>query len=365
MTLFDVDLITHKADFLDLAGEWNDLLERSEQPTIFLTWEWLSAWYQFIFNKDQKLWLVVVRHRQTKKLVAIAPLMLQPRKVVIGVTLTELCFLGAGSGADHLDFILDHQYQQELEILLTEFISSQEKSWDLIHLEGGRQYAVAYRVLQALGHTAYSYPIICPYLQLPSRWDDYLKTLGKKRRYKIGAYRRKLEAAFPGQVTYQCVQTKQELDDSVSDLFSLHQQAQQAQGRKGAFAEQKRQMFHQQICQQFLKNGWLRLYFLRVEQKPIAMVYSFFYHGVVSFYTTGFDLQWSAQSPGQQIIYYVLEQMINEQAQEFDFLRGDEDYKFMMTKTVREDQRFIVPQNMSGRLLAWAFKQKKNLRSSS
>ena len=50
---------------------------------------------------------------------------------------------------------------------------------------------------------------------------------------------------------------------------------------------------------------------------------------------------------------------MNDHAKIFDFLRGDEDYKFMMTKTVTEDQRFIAGNSLLGQGAAWLFEQKK------
>jgi len=359
MTVFKTELLLTRDAFFSLENEWNDLLKRSDIENIFLTWEWLST-YLRSFDKQQTLWILVVRQQQDGYLMGVVPLLLQSRSVALGLTLKELSFIGSEVGSDHLDFILDKRYSDTIVNELSDFINEQEKPWDLIHLEGCRQSSIAYQVLQTLGHSVYHYPVVCPYLELPTQWDEYLQSLGKKRRYKIKAYRRKLEEAFPEQVSYQQINTQAELEASLADLFALHQQAQQAQGRNGAFADKTRQLFHREICRQFLAKDRLRLYFLKVNNKPIAMVYSFFYGGKVSFYTTGFDLQWSAHSPGQQIIYYVLEQLINEQAQEFDFLRGDESYKFMMTQTVREDQRLIMPRSYRGRLIAWAYAQKKS-----
>jgi hypothetical protein len=33
------------ADLQDLAADWNKLLDTSASKTIFLTWEWMAAWW--------------------------------------------------------------------------------------------------------------------------------------------------------------------------------------------------------------------------------------------------------------------------------------------------------------------------------
>ena len=355
-----IELITCGNEFSKLEPEWNSLLLESDANNVFLTWEWISAW-RISLGKCAKLWVMIARDEQTEQLLAVVPLMIRDRMLKGIPVLKELAFLTSGKAApDHLDVILHKDYKDQLLVELGAFFQKQGKQWDCIHLEGCRKDASVIEILLKKNQQVDSYPVICPYLTLPESWDAYLKSLDKKRRYKIGSYRRKLEASFPDQVIYQCI-TKQDLNDQqINDLFALHQQAQQAQGRAGAFGAEDNREFHSLLIKQFLANDWLRLYFLSVDNKAIATVYSFNYNGVVSFYTTGFDSEWRDYSPGQQIIYYVLEQVMNEKAREFDFLRGDEDYKFMMTKTVREDYRIIISQSLLGKLFALMLRLKKS-----
>jgi len=355
-----IELTTCGNEFAKLEPEWNSLLLESEANNVFLTWEWISAW-RTTLGKQAKLWVMIARDEQTNQLIAVVPLMIRERMLKGIPILKELAFLTSGKAApDHLDVILHKDYKDQLLVELGVFFQKQEKQWDCIHLEGCRKDAVVTEILLKKNQRVDSYPVICPYLALPESWEAYLKSLDKKRRYKIGSYRRKLEASYPNGVIYQCISLNDFNDQQISDLFALHQQAQQAQGRAGAFGAEDSRSFHRLLIKQFLEKDWLRLYFLRVDNKAIATVYSFNYNGVISFYTTGFDAEWRDYSPGQQMIYFVLEQVMNEKAKEFDFLRGDEDYKFMMTKTVREDFRIIIPQSLLGKLFALVLHLKKS-----
>jgi CelD/BcsL family acetyltransferase involved in cellulose biosynthesis len=47
------------------------------------------------------------------------------------------------------------------------------------------------------------------------------------------------------------------------------------------------------------------------------------------FYLSGFDPQWAAFSPGVLLIAHAIEEAIREGQQEFDFLRGNEPYKYL------------------------------------
>lgn len=358
MKTINITLLTTWTEYAALEHEWNSLLLQSDSNNAFLTWEWISAWCSTL-GKDAKLWIMLARHTQTHQLLGIAPMMVRWRQIKGVPIIRELAFLSSGKAApDHVDFILHSAYQDELVVELAAFFRVQKKSWDLVHLEGCKNNANAIKILKQGNQRVDYYPVTCPYLALPESWADYLKGLDKKRRYKMGSYRRKLETAYPDRVTYQCISQHDDQDSAISELFNLHQQTQEAQGRTGAFALEANKAFHALLVKRFLANDWLRLYFLRVDNKAIATLYSFNYNGIISFYTTGFDSEWKAYSPGQQIIYYALEQAINERAKEFDFLRGAEDYKFTMTKTVREDIRVIIPQTMPGKIIASALRLK-------
>lgn len=355
-----ITLLTDWRECEALEPEWNALLVQSDANNVFLTWEWVSAWCNTL-GKDAKLWIMLARDARTHQLLGIAPLMIRWRQIKGVPVIRELAFLSSGKAApDHVDFILHSACHDELVREFAAFFRAQKKSWDLVHLEGCRQDASAIKVLGHENQRVDCYPVICPYLALPESWADYLQGVDKKRRYKIGSYRRKLEAAFPASVTHQCVSKDDLNDNTITELFDLHQQTQQAQGRAGAFVLTENKAFHNVLIKRFLANDWLRLYFLRVDNKAIAVVYSFNYNGVVSFYTTGFDAVWRDYSPGQQIIYYALEQAINERVKEFDFLRGAESYKFTMTKTVREDVRVIIPQTLPGKIIALVYRLKKS-----
>ena len=66
-----VETITTREGLETCAEQWNDLLDESSARTIFLTWEWVSAWLDVV-NPNAQLMVVVVRD-EDGSLVAIAP----------------------------------------------------------------------------------------------------------------------------------------------------------------------------------------------------------------------------------------------------------------------------------------------------
>jgi hypothetical protein len=67
------------SDFEEMKVDWDALLEKSHVNTnIFLTWEWLSTWWNH-FEKGRKPLTLLVEDEQ--KVLAIAPLMLSEYKL--------------------------------------------------------------------------------------------------------------------------------------------------------------------------------------------------------------------------------------------------------------------------------------------
>src|SRR5215207_1935799 len=60
--------------FRKLEPEWNALLQQSQSNCIFLTWEWISTWWE-IFGADFEM-RVLTSHDPSGKLRGIAPLMI-------------------------------------------------------------------------------------------------------------------------------------------------------------------------------------------------------------------------------------------------------------------------------------------------
>ena len=57
--------------FLNLKSEWNGVLRRSKDDSIFLTWEWLSTYWKY-FGKERKLRILLMEDKN--QIIAIAPL---------------------------------------------------------------------------------------------------------------------------------------------------------------------------------------------------------------------------------------------------------------------------------------------------
>ncbi len=190
----------------------------------------------------------------------------------------------------------------------------------------------------------------CPVLSLPSTWEEYLKQLGKNMREQIKRYPKRLEKQFA--VEYLLAQTEAEIQSALSDLFRLHGARWRARGQTGVLATPGRQKFHRAVCSAFAKRGWLRLWTLRCDGEAVCVLLSYFYAGKYYFFIGGFAPEFSRWSVGVCLFSRVLRQAIEEGATEFDFLKGEEEYKYRFGAQNRDYKTISFFQNSSrGKLL--------------
>jgi CelD/BcsL family acetyltransferase involved in cellulose biosynthesis len=72
----------------------------------------------------------------------------------------------------------------------------------------------------------------------------------------------------------------------------------------------------------------LRLYAVRLDDKIIAALYAFSHRKRTYFYLSGFDPDYSRFSIGTIILAHAIERARTEGSIAFDFLRGQEPYKY-------------------------------------
>jgi CelD/BcsL family acetyltransferase involved in cellulose biosynthesis len=85
--------------------------------------------------------------------------------------------------------------------------------------------------------------------------------------------------------------------------------------------------FHKEFAAVALRRGWLRLWFLEVDNDPVAAWYGFRFGGDEWYYQSGRDLAWDAYSVGFVLLCHTLRETFTDGCGAYRFLRGDEEYK--------------------------------------
>src|SRR4030095_8370398 len=130
------------------------------------------------------------------------------------------------------------------------------------------------RAWQQAGHAVESVDAgECPYLALAPSWDDYVKTLSKKRRQSLKYAQRDVEAWANGQAAMHRAVDAPTLEEGKRALQSLHQERWRQAGGLGAFSSPRFTAFHSSYMEQLLADGRLELRWLTVAGRPVAAYY--------------------------------------------------------------------------------------------
>lgn len=339
-----------RAELAAVAGEWDALVARSHAPGVFLSWAWVSAWLDTL-GAEADLEIVVARDAADGRLVGAAPFFVE-RRTRAGIRHRVLRIVGSGPAApDHLDMPVAVDAPAATAPALWEHLQ-RERRWDLIDLDGVASGGIIDRLaLRRSGDREGAERIAAPYLPLANTWEETARRFGAGHRQNIGRYRRKLDREAGAAVKEWMVADRAAITETITRLGDLHQQVQVAAGHRGAFATPAMRSFHETVAHRMHDAGRLRLWRLDVDDDPIAVIECFRFGGVVAFYTTGYDPAWARFGPGRRIMAAAIAGAIDEGADEFDFLRGDESYKESWGTDIRHDLRIIRPAGSRGRLL--------------
>lgn len=327
----------HDAGGFDaLAGEWNDLLHQSSADTIFLTLEYQRTWWECLGEGE----LLLLAVRDAEELVGIVPLLAiddqQGQRALATVGCVEV--------SDYLDFIVAQGREDAVYGALVDYLADAgAPAWDVLDLCNIRQDSPTLTVLPALaGACGWSASTakddVCPVVPLPGTWEEYLQMLDKKQRHEI---RRKLRRAGAApQLSWYIVGPEHDLAAEVEHFLDLMAAS---TPDKGTFLTPRMRGFFRQLARVTYDAGWLQLVFLEIEGRKAAAYLNFVYDNRVLVYNSGLDWEAFPQfGAGVVLVAYCVRHAIEQGYEAFDFLRGDERYKYQFGGRDVEVRRLII-----------------------
>jgi CelD/BcsL family acetyltransferase involved in cellulose biosynthesis len=332
---FTVEKIDDGPGFAKLKLEWSDLLESSTSQNLFLTWEWLHTWWKHLAADGQ---LSILAVRCGGELAALAPFGVRPPSLSRRRFFPVQEFLGSGNaGSDYLDFIVRRGCEPKALQAFASYLAGERLMLDWTQLKRHDCFAAA--VASILGEKGWrvseTKTNTCPFILLAGKsWESYLATLGAEHRYNFNRKWKRLNRDYV--VQFEQVRTEEQCHESIDLVVTLHNMRWRERGGSDAFHTRGLVGFHRELSQIALDRGWLRMYVLRLNGKPAAGLYGFLYHRTFYFYQSGFDAAYDKYSVGLVTMGLAIKRAIEEGAEEFDLLHGDEDYKSHWSNGSRE-----------------------------
>lgn len=335
--------------FNALAQEWNALHQNSASPVPFLRHEYLSTWWQTLGGgewPEGELYVVTARHANGS-LAGIAPLFLTHNRD----GLPALMLLGSIEISDYLDLIArPDELPAFLDALLDHLASPSAPAWQVLDwynlLDSSPTLLALAETVAKRGWLLAQEPLQhCPYIALPGDWEKYLaEQVDKKQRHEIRRKMRRIEElndrsdSAHQPVRWYIVQDEASLDLEIDAFLQLMaNDPEKANFLTGAMRAQMHLAAHAAIS-----AGWLQLSFLEVNGEKAAGYLNFDYDNHIWVYNSGLDFRFREYSPGWVLLGYLLQWANEHRRGIFDFMRGDEDYKYKFGAIDRRVLRVII-----------------------
>lgn len=337
---FSVELCDTAAGFRDLQSEWNHLLDHAVRKSAFLRHEFLFSWWEVYGCRQREAspFILLARDRE-RRLVGVLPLYREQLSWP-ALGMYALRFLGTVHEApEYLDVLVaaGAPINKIVKALLTGLANLRNK-YDLLSLFDMTDDAVLLAFLpewaEAGGSRLQQRPwMICPHLKIAGDFETYLQTLPAKHSANFRRQLRKLKERYA--VTLEVASAPAQAEQDFAALCELHHQRWAARHETSAFDNDLSRRFHRRVVQALAPSGAVRIFSLQCNGKTVAALYCLLYDDRLMYYQAGFDVAYENQSVGLILLGMVLQHSHEQGYREFDFLRGEEEYKFRWTKTAR------------------------------
>lgn len=357
-----MDFTLHTSFSPALKDPWNDLLACSSAHAPFLRYEYLSTWWQTLGGGEwgsAETRLAIVTAWQDAVLLGIAPLFWARKP---NEPTGSLYLLGAVEISDYLDliaapanlpafmegllpFLQQVTWNPAIESPLVGCESGSCFSnsmiprhllppWQALHLHNLLEDSPSLAAAAGLGwRTEVERLQHCPYIPLPGDWETYLAGIDKKQRHEIRRKMRRAEESGQN-VTWYVAADRAALDGEIEDCLRL--MANDPQKEVFLTAPMKEAM--RTLIRCAFEVGCLHLAFLTIQGEKAAVYLSFDYLNRLWIYNSGLDRRFMEYSPGWVLLGNLLQWANEQKRSEFDFMRGDEEYKYRFGAV----DRFVV-----------------------
>ncbi len=334
-----MNFILHK-DFSEIdAATWNALVEQSIADTPFSRYEYLSEWWQTLGGGEWNVEeggrppvLVLISAAENDQLIGIAPLFITEYDGQ-----RALMLVGSIEISDYLDLIVREADVSRFVAGLFDFLpfdaaqgelSSFEDRWsalDWYNLPDTSPTLAALRAEAEKRGWTHHEEIYRPTPRIPlnGSFEDYLARIDKKQRHEI---RRKMRRAAESEknVRFYIVDGNENIDSEINAFFDLMVQSPDKEKfLHPAMREQMTATF-----QNAHRQGYLWLAFLEVDGATTAASINFDYRNKLWGYNSGVSSEHRELSPGWVLLAHTIQWCCDNGRYEFDFMRGDEEYKY-------------------------------------
>jgi len=329
------------ADWLGNEAGWNRLLERSRADPLFLSWEWLTHWWQ-CFAAELAATPEILAFYRGADLVGVVPL--YRRRLIRAGMLPASSIQPIGLAwrdpaavmSEYLDVVAAEADAQTVRRACARALLEEATwtEWVIGFTASARQWCEAFarrepgqrQYVRDLDRSA-SYQA-----DLSQGFANYLRALGRSTRRSVWGLRRRLTES--AQVRFETV-GRDEVEEAFADLNRLHE----LRWKKIAYAG-ARLAFHTGLAKELAVRGELAISRLRIGGEVVSVLYDIRKGGCQYNISMGFDPAFNRKlSIALLHLGYAMEMAAESRVVTYDLLAGRgqrSDYKRNLSQRCRE-----------------------------
>jgi Acetyltransferase (GNAT) domain len=324
-SLGDPRVLTTEEELVGIEPAWERLRSGPAMPTL----ENRQGWLQIEANTGEGMMVVTLGSDGDTN--AIAPFLLKRWKLHCRLGYTSVLAFPMRVARLCGDTLLAPA-QNDVQEALLEAVADASVPFDTLLIEGLRVDSPLRELIDKSTSVQRNFWTYCPappashwLARLPKTFDDYNAWLGGKLRSQFRSRDRKLSAACGANLSLQRITSSQDVPAFTEAVAKLSQLS--WQGRKLGQSIEVGDAQCVRIAEMAAK-GWVRGYVLHSGAEPIAFVIGFQSDGVFHYSQVGYDPKWSAYSPGNVLLYRLIEDLYaHDRPDVIDFGCGDNQYK--------------------------------------
>jgi CelD/BcsL family acetyltransferase involved in cellulose biosynthesis len=327
--------ITDRLSQLDtISGDWLELWREHGRANPFTHPSWIIAWLKHLGGSIDPF---IVSLWRENSLVGIAPLGVDRfgpwrRLVMLGSPMADYPDILVDPGHPSLigylsNFILNYKWNW------VDFLDISERSLHLGELKEGLSNCGLKTIIEESS--------ICPVVMIETGWDGYWAQKKSKTRNTINKKAKRLGREY-GPLKLEILSDVAAVREGLEEAAGVHAARWARQHTRTIFSEQKGRDFFDSALSGLSSEGIVRLYLLRAGSALTAFSLSFLGDGIHYYYIPGFDQTYSKDSPGHLLLKEIIRESHEEELNLFDFMKGDEEYKFRWANSHHYTMRLLA-----------------------
>ncbi|GAA6619430.1 tetratricopeptide repeat protein [Scytonema sp. NUACC26] len=344
-----IDIIEDDETFEKIRNNWDFVYAADPQAQFFLSWVWLSGWLPMVYEQ----WFILAAKPDThdSSYVAFFPLKIVLEQQDDGGFYTEL-YMAGNSVADYTGMICLPSYEEKVIPAFAAYIL-QQLEWSSFNIQNILETDTRMsRFLKSFPEDSFEFTqhrihnsgedtdnYIAPYVSLSDNWEQYLQNyLSSNTRQKIRRFLRKIENSDEFHITHV---NADNLESHIEILLKLWESTWRE--KKGDNCGVIMSIVSANLRHCF-EHKCLYFPVLWQGDKPLGAIANFVdvQQKSMLFVITGRDKTFNNPPPGLILHADTIRYAIQNGFKVYDFLRGNEEYKYSFGVKERRLQHIIV-----------------------